>query len=84
MIQVPTQHFQYLQCIKMLHTDLHVHVYWEFPLCAYIQSLESERKACVSRLEELQSALRRECGETRAELAREIATSLQVSCGGRV
>lgn len=54
-----------------------------FPLCAYVQLLESERKACVGRLEELHSTLRRECGESKAELTREITTSLQVSGGGR-
>lgn len=63
---------------------MYMYMYIGVPLCAYIQSLESERKACVSRLEELHSTLRRECEETRAELAKEITTSLQVSGGGRI
>lgn len=47
------------------------------------QSLESEKKASVSHLEELHSVARKECEEARAELVREITAKLQVSNRGR-
>lgn len=41
--------------------------------------MESERKACADHMEDMCSGVRSDCEETRAQLAKEIATTFQVS-----
>ena len=44
----------------------------------YEQVLESERKRCIARIDDLCSAVRLDCEKARDELATEIAATLQV------